>query len=317
MDRGATAGLSLESMDSVLEQAYRLSPDYVILALNCPGGSAPQSFMLSQRISSLKKQYQVKTIAFCEDLAASGGYMIAAAADEIFCTRSSMVGSIGAHALYGSFGFTGAMDNIGVDRRLRRAGENKVLMDPFSDFSDASKGRIDEILMDVHDDFKDLIIELRGDRLVREASASPSPSAKNGDGCQTVSLPDWRTSYTSRAAALEDVFSGKAFLGKEALSLGLVDGIGTMHNTLQKHLEDEGKGRSPRYWYMNRRRGLSSLLGAHLSSSFHDSTSAFMTSGPAVTSFMGGDAAAAMAGVSINDGGQILTDSPIQCVYKA
>lgn len=313
MDRG----LSLESMDSVLEQAYRLSPDYVILALNCPGGSAPQSFMISQRISLLKKQYNVKTIAFCEDLAASGGYMIAAAADEIYCTRSSMVGSIG--ALYGQFGFTGVMDKIGIDRRLRQAGEKKILMDPFSDFSDASKSRIDEILKDVHDDFKDLILELRGDRLVREACAPPFSSANSGDGHPAEPLPDWRATYDSREAALEDVFSGKAFLGGEALSLGLVDGIGTMHATLQKHFEDEGRGRSPRYWYMNRRRGLSALLGSHVSSSL-GSTSAFATCGPALASFMAAEAAATTTttGIPVNGGGQnARMDSPIQCIYKA
>src|SRR6266566_1792665 len=123
-------GLSIGGIAKTLDRAFAMrNARAVALAINSPGGSAVQSHLIFQRVRQLAEENKVPVIAFIEDVAASGGYMIACAADEIICDASSIVGSIG--VVGGSFGFPKLMDKLGVERRLYTSGERKATLDPF------------------------------------------------------------------------------------------------------------------------------------------------------------------------------------------
>jgi len=133
--------------------------------------------------------------------------MVACASDELYCCPSSLVGSIG--VLFNSFGLHNTMEKVGVERRIRSAGENKVLMDPFSPVSDKDEARVGALLSSFHKDFIQVVKDSRGDRLVDEHS--------------------------------DAIFSGEAFTAQEAKDNGLVDGIGDMRSVLRAELEKGGK----------------------------------------------------------------------------
>ena len=164
----------------------------VILRINSPGGSPVQAGYINDEISRLRTEYpEIKLYAVITDMAASGGYYVAAAADEIYANESSVVGSIG--VLMNGFGFVEAMDKLGIERRLLTAGENKGFLDPFSPLQAGEVDHIQTLLEAIHEQFIQVVRAGRGDRLV----------------------------------AGEELFSGLVWTGTQSLEMGLVDGIGS------------------------------------------------------------------------------------------
>jgi signal peptide peptidase SppA len=196
--RGQRA-INLRRFAGALERGFHLRGlKAVALAINSPGGSPAQSALLFRRIRQLAAERQVPVIAFTEDVAASGGYWLALAADEIYAEDTSLVGSIG--VITAGFGFVDAMSRLGIERRLFTAGENKSMLDPFLPEREGDIVRLKNLQRDLHDSFKDLVRERRGAKL-------------KGD------------------EAL--LFSGEVFVGRRALGLGLVDGLGDIRGVLR------------------------------------------------------------------------------------
>ncbi|MCF6234917.1 MAG: S49 family peptidase [Gammaproteobacteria bacterium] len=165
----------------------------IILRINSPGGSPVQAGYISDEIYRLRELYpDIPVYAVITDMCASGGYYIAAAADKIYADKASIVGSIG--VLMDSFGFTGAMEKLGVERRLLTAGDNKGFMDPFSPARPEDKRHIEGLLNNIHQQFIDTVKKGRGDRL------------QEGN---------------------EELFSGLVWTGEKSIELGLVDGLGS------------------------------------------------------------------------------------------
>src|SRR6266481_8424116 len=149
-------GLTLAAIARPLERAFKMrQARAVALLINSPGGSAVQSHLIYRRIRQLAAENARPVIAFAEDVAASGGYMIACAADEIFCDPSSIVGSIG--VVGSSFGFPKLMEKLGVERRLYTSGEHKVMLDPFSPEKPEDVKRYKAIQKDIHQHFIALV----------------------------------------------------------------------------------------------------------------------------------------------------------------
>jgi serine protease SohB len=197
-------GLTISSVARSLERAFAVrNASAVALAINSPGGSAVQSHLIHQRIRQLAEEHERPVIAFVEDVAASGGYMIACAADEIVCDSSSIVGSIG--VVGGTFGFNRLMERLGVERRLYTAGERKVMLDPFQPEKPEDVERIKAIQQDIHEGFIALVKGRRGAALVGPESG---------------------------------LFTGEYWTGRKALELGLVDQIGDLRGTLRKRYGD-------------------------------------------------------------------------------
>jgi ClpP class serine protease len=162
-----------------------------------------QSALLAQRIRALAGEKRLPVIAFIEDVGASGGYWLALAADEIFAVASSIVGSIG--VVHASFGFAGALDRLGIERRLHTAGARKSLLDPFRPQDPEDVDRLMAIMGEIHTDFKAMVRERRGARLC---------------------APD------------SELFEGQIWTGRRALELGLIDGLGDVHSTLRERFGD-------------------------------------------------------------------------------
>lgn len=197
-------GLMLSGVARTLERAFAMpNAKAVALIINSPGGSPVQSHLIFLRIRQLAAEHHVPVIAFVEDVGASGGYMIACAADEIIADQSSIVGSIG--VVGGSFGFVGLMDKLGVERRLYTSGKNKAMLDPFLPVKQEDVDRLKEIQRDIHEDFIALVKQSRGDKLSRE----------------------------------KDLFTGEYWAGQRALDLGLIDAIGDLRSTLRGRYGDK------------------------------------------------------------------------------
>jgi serine protease SohB len=193
-------GLTLANVARGLERAFSLrNAKAVALSINSPGGSAVQSHLIHRRIRALADENKVPVIAFIEDVAASGGYMIACAADEIVCDASSIVGSIG--VVGASFGFNKLLEKVGVERRLYTSGERKAMLDPFLPEKPEDVERLKAIQHEIHQSFIALVKERRGGKL------------------------------DSRETAL---FSGEYWTGDRGRELGLVDAIGDLRATLRE-----------------------------------------------------------------------------------
>ncbi|PXY34886.1 S49 family peptidase [Prauserella sp. PE36] len=195
--------INLAAVETALTRAFdhdRLKA--VALQINSPGGAPTQSGLIAERIRQLADKKNVPVLAFAEDLAASGGYWLACAADEIFAHRTSLVGSIG--VISGGFGFTGLLDRFGVERRLYTAGKNKSRLDPFSPEKPEDVEWLGKLHNQLHEMFVDWVRERRGDRLTSE----------------------------------EDLFTGDVWLGAKAQRLGLVDGIGSLRDVLGERYPD-------------------------------------------------------------------------------
>ena len=198
--------LSLASTAGLLEKAFGFKDaPAVAISINSPGGSPVQSRLIYKRIRDLATEKNKRVLVFVEDVAASGGYMIAVAGDEIIADPSSIVGSIG--VVSASFGFTGLMEKIGVERRVYTAGKNKALLDPFKPEKPEDIERLKELQLEVHATFIDLVRERRGTRLKDDP----------------------------------DLFTGLFWTGKKGVELGLVDALGDMRQVLRDRFGDKTK----------------------------------------------------------------------------
>src|SRR5499427_4261844 len=197
-------GLTLSGIARALDKAFALKPKAVALAINSPGGSAVQSHLIYRRIRQLSEEKSVPVIAFVEDVAASGGYMLACAADEIVCDPSSIVGSIG--VVGASFGAHEAIRKLGIERRVYTAGEKKVMLDPFLPERPEDVEHLKSIQREIHETFIGLVKASRGARLTGPENT---------------------------------VFSGEYWGAKGALGYGLIDRLGDLRTVLRERFGAE------------------------------------------------------------------------------
>ncbi|GAA4107891.1 S49 family peptidase [Aminobacter aganoensis] len=189
--------LSLATTAGLIEKAFAIPGPAVAISINSPGGSPVQSRLIYKRIRDLAAEKNKKVLVFVEDVAASGGYMIAIAGDEIIADPSSIVGSIG--VVSASFGFTDLIKKIGVERRVYTAGENKATLDPFQPEKKEDIERLKKLQLEVHETFIDLVKDRRRGKLKDDP----------------------------------DLFTGLFWSGKKGLELGLVDSLGDMRTVLR------------------------------------------------------------------------------------
>jgi serine protease SohB len=198
-------GLTLSGIAKTLDRAFAVpNASTVALVINSPGGSPVQSHLIFRRIRELADEKSRRVVAFVEDAAASGGYMIACAADEIIADPHSIVGSIG--VVGGTFGFTKLMEKVGIERRLYTSGEHKATLDPFLPENPDDVERLKNLQRQIHDSFIALVKSRRGGKL-------------NG--------PE------------NDLFSGEYWTGTRSMELGLVDGIGDLRGVLRQRFGDK------------------------------------------------------------------------------
>ncbi len=196
--------LNLANVAPMLEKAFsKKDAPAVAISINSPGGSPVQSRLIYQRIRALADEKNKKVLMFVEDVAASGGYMIALAGDEIFADPTSIVGSIG--VVSGGFGFPELLRKIGVERRVYTAGENKVILDPFQPEKEGDVEYLKTLQLEIHKVFIDMVKARRGSRLAED----------------------------------ETIFSGLFWTGGRGVDLGLVDGLGEMRETLKRRYGDK------------------------------------------------------------------------------
>jgi signal peptide peptidase SppA len=222
VDARAGRGLSATSVESSLKKAFKNKRDKaVVLAVNSPGGAPAQSRMIMERARHLARQKQMTLLTYIEDVGASGGYMIALAGEDIMADPFAIVGSIG--VVSASFGFSEAIERIGVERRVHTAGENKVRLDPFRPEREEDREKLEAILDQTHELFIDIVKRRRGDRLT---------------------APD------------NQIFNGDFFLAEEGRKLGLIDEIGDLRTLMQQRFGHDVRLRS----FNAHRTGLIGLL---------------------------------------------------------
>ena len=198
-------GMSLTGVARTLERAFEMkNAKAVALVINSPGGSPVQSRQIYVRIRQLAAEKKLPVLVFVEDVAASGGYMIACAGDEIFCDPSSILGSIG--VVGGAFGFQDLIKKIGVERRLYTAGAHKAMLDPFLPENPDDVARVKALQREIHAIFITLVKQSRGSRL------------KGAD---------------------DILFTGEYWAGETSVSLGLADAIGDLRSTLRARYGDK------------------------------------------------------------------------------
>lgn len=216
--------LSIASLAGALDRAFALKNlQAVALAINSPGGSAVQSALIARRIRALAVEKKVPVLAFVEDVAASGGYWLATAADEIYADECSIVGSIGVIAA--GFGFPELLQRLGIERRVHTAGPRKAMLDPFRQERPEDVARLMELQQEIHEGFKAQVRERRAGKL-------------KGDEAE--------------------LFSGDIWTGRPALARGLIDGIGDLRSILRGRYGEKVKlvtVGAPRGW-LRRRLGL-------------------------------------------------------------
>ena len=198
-------GMSLSSHEQIIKKAFNQKKlSAVAISINSPGGSPVQSHLIYSLIRRLAEEKKVKVLTFAEDVAASGGYMLACAGDEIYANPSSIVGSIG--VIYSSFGLKELIKKIGIERRVHTAGKNKSTLDPFLDEKNEDIERLKRIQLDLHKDFIDVVEKSRGSKLNKSEI---------------------------------ELFSGEFWSGSKAQELGLVDGIGDAHQILKEKFGED------------------------------------------------------------------------------
>ena len=198
-------GLSIAGIARALDRVFAVpNASAVALLINSPGGSPAQSHLIFRRIRDLAQEKKRRVIAFVEDAAASGGYMIACAADEIIADPNSIVGSIG--VVGGSFGFDKLIAKIGIERRLYTSGEHKAMLDPFLPEDPTDVARLKTLQREIHEDFIALVKSRRNGKL---------------------------------SGAEETLFSGEYWTGRRALNFGLVDAIGDLRSTLRERFGEK------------------------------------------------------------------------------
>jgi signal peptide peptidase SppA len=201
--RGQRA-LSLIGKARAIERAFAVDDlAAVAVIVNSPGGSPVQSSLLCSRIRQLAEEKSVKVFAFAEDVAASGGYWLLLAGDELYADEASILGSIG--VISASFGFVDVLRRLGIQRRVYTAGERKALLDPFLAEDPRGIDRLSAVQRDIHESFKDHVRARRGGKL---------------------------------AGSEDELFNGDIFTGRAALARGLVDGIGDVRGTMRTRFGD-------------------------------------------------------------------------------
>ena len=196
--------LSHPPLEKAIEAAFapkRLKA--VALAINSPGGAPGQSSLIARHIRRLADEKEIPVLAFCEDVAASGGYLLACAADEIFVNEYSIAGSIG--VISASFGAQDAIRRIGIERRVHTAGERKMLLDPFREEDPEDVARLKALQRDIHARFIEWVKTSRGGRL----------------------------------AEAEALFEGDVWVGRRAVDVGLADGVGEMRPVLKERFGED------------------------------------------------------------------------------
>lgn len=219
------SGLSLTRVASALERAFSLPRlKAVAMAINSPGGSPVQSALIARRIRQLAVEKDVPVVAFAEDVAASGGYWLACAADEIYADANSIVGSIGVIA--SSFGFADAIEKLGIERRIYTAGDRKSMLDPFRPENPQDVERLKALQAEIHGNFQAWVRERRGGRL---------------------------------KGNMDEIFSGEFWTGARALELGLIDGLDDLRAAMRRRFGDEVRlrlvGGEPPWWRRRLRLG--------------------------------------------------------------
>jgi signal peptide peptidase SppA len=205
MPRQWRGGLSLASHAAAIEKAFRASRLVAVaIVVNSPGGSPVQSALLYRRIRQLAEEKRVPVIAFAEDIAASGGYWLALAGDEIFTEETSLIGSIG--VISAGFGFYQLLGRLGIERRLHTAGERKSLLDPFLPEEPSDVARLTALQQGIHQAFKDHVRQRRAGK-IDEAD--------------------------------DTLFSGDVLTGRMAMDRGLVDGIGELRAVMRSRYGDK------------------------------------------------------------------------------
>ena len=205
---GTRGSLSDQALAPLIEKAFtRGKPAAVALQINSPGGSPVQSSLIGARIRRLSEEKEVPVFAFVEDVAASGGYWLASAADEIYADESSIVGSIG--VISAGFGLHDFIGRYGVERRVYTAGKSKSMLDPFRPEKPEDVERLKGILEDLHGNFIGQIKARRGEKLSTET----------------------------------DLFTGEVWLAQKAKALGLIDGVGHVRPVMKERFGDKVKFR--------------------------------------------------------------------------
>ena len=218
------AGISFHKFRPILEAAFDVFDlKAVMLVINSPGGSPAQSALIADHIRRLAEEKEVPVYAFIEDVAASGGYWLACAADEIYGNAASISGSIG--VISAGFGFKELIERYGVERRVYTAGKDKAFLDPFVDEKPGDVKRLQALQTDLHDLFKDWVRERRGERLV---------------------------------AADKEVFEGQFWTSAQAEALGIIDGIGEARSFAKEMFGEEIRFEE----FIPDKRFIPSLLGA-------------------------------------------------------
>ena len=198
-------GIDFSGQEEVILKAFSIKKaPCVAITINSPGGSPVQSHLIYNFIRRKAEKSKKKVIVFAEDVAASGGYLIACAGDEIYANASSIIGSIG--VIYSSFGFTDLIKKIGVERRVHTAGKNKSTLDPFLEEKKEDIERLKNIQLDLHKNFIDVVEESRGLKLKKDQV---------------------------------ELFSGEFWAGGRAKELGLIDGIGDANQILREKFGED------------------------------------------------------------------------------
>ena len=198
-------GIDFSGQEKIMEKAFSLKKSKAIaITINSPGGSPVQSHLIYKFIREKAKKNKKKVIVFAEDVAASGGYLIACAGDEIYANSSSIIGSIG--VIYSSFGFTELIKKVGVERRVHTAGKNKSTLDPFLNEKSEDVERLKKIQLDLHEDFIKVVEDSRGSKLKKSEI---------------------------------ELFSGEFWSGRRAKELGLIDGIGNANEILKEKFGED------------------------------------------------------------------------------
>ena len=199
-------GIEYSGQEDIIKKAFSVKKALAVaITINSPGGSPVQSHLIYKFIREQAKKNKKKVIIFTEDVAASGGYLIACSGDEIYANSSSIIGSIG--VISASFGFKNLIEKIGVQRRVYTAGKNKSTLDPFLDEKEEDIIRLKNIQLELHQDFIDVVEESRGSKLNKNSGI--------------------------------ELFSGEFWTGKKAKELGLIDGLGNADQILREKFGDE------------------------------------------------------------------------------
>ena len=198
-------GIDFSGQEEIINKAFSIKKaQCVAITINSPGGSPVQSHLIYNFIRNKAKKNNKKVIVFAEDVAASGGYLIACAGDEIYANASSIIGSIG--VIYSSFGFTELIKKIGVQRRVHTAGKNKSTLDPFLEEKQEDIERLKNIQLDLHKEFIQVVEKSRGSKLKKSET---------------------------------ELFSGEFWSGSKAKDLGLIDGTGDLNQILKEKFGED------------------------------------------------------------------------------